>query len=82
MDLEINGVKYVKVEKEPRKQMSSSVAKVIMLASMFGVFGGKTKQVDINIIEEFELIQQKKSKLSSKDRDWVNYKFNKEYKKV
>jgi UDP-N-acetylmuramoylalanine-D-glutamate ligase len=87
MELEINGVRYAEIEKQPKKQMSSSMAKVLMMATMFGAMGGnevsKTrKRPSVDLIKEFELIQQKKSKLSRNDRDWVVFQFNKRFKKI
>lgn len=88
MELEINGIRYAEIEKQPKKQMSSSVAKVVMMATMFsgmtgnGSGGGTRKRPSVDLIKEFELIQQKKSKLSRNDRDWVVFQFNKRFKQI
>jgi hypothetical protein len=87
MELEINGVRYAEIEKQPKKQMSSSMAKAVMMATMFYSIGGngvskKRKRPSVDLIKEFELIQQKKSKLSRNDRDWVVFQFNKRFKKI
>ena len=86
MELEINGIKYAKIEKQPKKQMSRSMANVLMIASMFGGLddiGGKTRQrPNIDLVEEFELVQKKASKLSRNDREWVVFQFNQRYKQI
>ena len=87
MELEINGIRYTEIEKQPKKQMSSYMSKVVMMAAMFGAMGGnkvsKTrKRPSVDLIKEFELIQQKKSKLSRNDRDWVVFQFNKRFKQL
>ena len=87
MELEINGIKYAEIEKQPKKQMSSSMARVVVMATMFGAMGGnevsKTRErPSVDLIKEFELIQQKKSKLPRNDRDWVVFQFNKRFKQL
>jgi hypothetical protein len=87
MELEINGIKYAEIEKQPKKQMSSSMARVVMMATMFGAMGGsevsKTRErPSVDLIKEFELVQQKKSNLSRNDRDWVVFQFNKRFKQL
>lgn len=85
MELEINGIRYAEIEKQPKKQMSRSMTRIMMMATMFGAMGGsevsKTrKRPSVDLIKEFELIQQKKSKLSRNDRDWVVFQFNKRFR--
>ena len=87
MELEINGIRYAEIEKQPKQQMSSSMARVVVMATMFGAMGGnevsKTRErPSVDLIKEFELIQQKKSKLPRNDRDWVVFQFNKRFKQL
>jgi len=56
---------------------------------LFGMYSGfmnfgtnYSKPITGNIIAEFELIQNKKSKLSRSERDSVEYRFNKRFKEV
>jgi hypothetical protein len=63
--------------------------KLLMMASMFSglyVVGGKTrktrKRPNVVLEKEYELIQQKKSKLSRNDRDWVIYQFERKYIRI
>lgn len=90
MELEINGIKY---QPKPTTSKSKNYANskimqmmaMMSIASMTNFPGSKTKtktEIKIDIIREFELIQQKKSKLSSSQRDWVVWKFNKEFEPV
>ena len=85
MEIEINGNRYQKIEKQPRK-ISKSMSSILMMAAMFGGLdgvGGKTRQRSNVILEqEYGLIQQKKSKLSRNDRDWVVYQFERQYKRI
>lgn len=89
---EINGNIYQEIPKEVSVKNKHSGSKMMsmlypyaMLASM--MYGGNQsqkapKEVVCNIIEEFGLIELKKSKLSKSDRDWVVWKFNRHFKKV
>ena len=85
MEIEINGNRYQKIEKQPRKS-SKAMNSILMMASMFGGLdgiGGKTRQRPNVILEqEYGLIQEKKSKLSRNDRDWVVYQFERQYKRI
>ena len=85
MEIEINGIKYQKIEKQPRKN-SKTMNKVLMMAAMFGGLdgiGGKTrKRPNVVLEQEYGLIQEKKSKLSRNDRDWVVYQFERQYKRI
>lgn len=87
-DIEINGVKYRKKEQPKKKPISKTMASILMMASAFEYVSpystpkNSEKQLDIDIIKEYGLIQQKKSNLTSSQRDWVVYKFNKLYTKI
>lgn len=86
MDVDINGVIYRKVEiKQP--VMAPAIGRIMMMAAMYGgmygMLGSKPKsRPTVNLVEEYKLIQQKKSELSRNDRDWVIGLFNREYKRV
>ena len=88
---EINGKTYEKIVKDPQQKkshgssrMMSMLMPYMMMASMmYG--GGSAKEKsrpDVDIVEEFALIQQKKSKLSKSERDWVEKMFHKNFKEV
>lgn len=85
MEIEINGIKYQKIEKQKAKN-SKTMSKLLMMAAMFGGLdgvGGKPRQrPNVILEEEYGLIQEKKSKLSRNDRDWVVYQFERQYKRV
>lgn len=85
MEIEINGVKYQKKEQPKRKPMSKMVATTLIMAQMFGggfPTGTSKSNDDIDIPKEYELIQQKKSKLSRAQREWVVYHFERNYQRV
>ena len=78
----INGTSYTERE-QPKPSRSSS--KLLMMAAAFGGMGMdfKTRQrPNVNLEEEFELIQNKQSKLSKSDREWVVSTFNYKYKQM
>jgi hypothetical protein len=57
---------------------------MMMMAEMAmpGYYGGVKKQREmphVNIIEEYGLIQQKKSNLSRSQRDWVVHTFERNF---
>jgi len=56
-----------------------------MFGGLYGL-GGKTrktrKRPNVVLEKEYELIQQKKSKLSRNDRDYVIYQFERQYKQI
>ena len=85
MTIEINGIEYQKIEK--RETRSSEMAGyLVAMASMFGgSIGSGSKPRErptVNLIEEYGLIQKKKSKLSRNNRDWVIYQFERQYKRI
>lgn len=80
--MEINGIKYK--SRMPEIKSSEQHSKILRsLLVMLGIFGGpKQKKVNkhgVDIVEEFKLIQQKKSKLSRQQRDSIVWQFNKLY---
>lgn len=96
MEVEINGVKYRSKEategKSKRLPMSKTMMSLMVMAGMaqsFGMYGEvgtkekKEKETpDVNIIKEYGLIQQKKSRLSKSQRDWVVWQFEKNFERI
>lgn len=85
--VEINGVKYSKNEQPEKKRGMSSKMMTILAMGMvmgggMGMRGYTRKRPSVDIVEEYGLIQQKKSKLSKNDRDWVVYTFERNYTKI
>lgn len=85
MEIEINGVKYKKIEHQSYK-MSKTMSKVLMVSAMFGgldgISGTTRKRPTVDLEKEYGLIQQKKSNLSRNDRDWVIRQFERQYERV
>ena len=85
--VEVNGVQYSQNEQPERKRgMSSKMMAILAMEMAMGAYmgmgGGYTrKRPNVDIVEEYGLIQQKKSKLSKNDRDWVVYTFERNYTK-
>ena len=87
MEIEINGLKYQQIEQNSTstKKYSKSFTMLYGMAMMFGgqgMFGSSKPQRQtpkVNLVEEFRLIQEKKSKLSRKDREWVVFQFNRNF---
>jgi hypothetical protein len=82
--MKINGIEY-ELREQPKQSRSSS--KLLMRAAVFGGLGGYgndyiRERPDVNLEEEFELIQNKQSKLSRSDREWVVATFNRKYKQI
>jgi len=90
MEIDINGLKYRQKEQNNQQTTRQSRMSVMLMgmAMMFGAQGsiGTSKRQretpKVNIVEEFKLIQEKKSKLSRKDRDWIVFQFNRYYEIV
>ena len=87
MEIEINGVKYQQKEQPKRKPISKSLMAMMIMAEMAGSFGmgssSRQKETpNVDIVKEYELIQQKKSNLSKSQRDWVVWQFEKNFERV
>jgi len=85
-EFEINGIKYQKKPEPQRnhRRMPPMLMGMMMMAEMAmpGYYGGPKKQRElphVNIIEEYGLIQQKKSNLSRSQREWVVRTFEKNF---
>ncbi len=85
MEIEIDGVKYQKIER-PVSNGASSKMKSIMAATMMmsGGMGNSYSRPNptVDLVEEYKLVQEKKSKLGKRDREWVIWAFNKTYKAI
>lgn len=80
MEIEVNGIKYRQKE---TKKPSKNFVKLVSMAQIFGGLKLPNSNIQgVNIVEEFRLIQEKKSKLSRKQRDSVIYEFNRYYEMV
>lgn len=89
MEIEIDGLKYrQKLTNNKPKIYGKSFMMLYGMAMMFsgqGSVGSSKKQSEpprVNIVEEYKLIQAKKSRLSRNDRDWVVRQFNREFELV
>ena len=86
--MEINGITYKRkavVTTVPARTRTKAAAmmEVMALMNKMSVSHKSTnKTAGINIVKEFELIEQKKSKLPRATRDAVVRKFNSFYEKV
>lgn len=88
MIVEVNGIKY-ESKQEPRKPKKFSKS-FFTLYSMAMMFGGmdfmprfKTPDLDgVDIVEEYGLIQLKKSNLSRSKRDYIVRYFESKFKKL
>lgn len=93
---ELNGVRYAPIKKEQRKHkhVSSKLGGIMAMASMiylpymndlygYGEKGYERKLPEgTDIVKEYGLIQDKKSKLSKWERDMVVFIFEKNFKPV
>ena len=85
--IEINGITYIPRERT-RSKHHSRLAYLAMMLSMGEVgayardYSGGSKKAappEVNLIEELILIQNKQSKLSKSERDYVRSQFNKNF---
>ena len=86
--MEINGITYKRksvVASVPARTITKAVAMMEIVAAM-NKMSGRLKSTDktagIDIVKEFELIEQKRSRLPRATRDAVVRKFNSFYEKV
>jgi hypothetical protein len=88
----INGVQYQKNEPK-QKQSSYATRRMLGIAAIAAAvdpyghngYGGSSyfrQRPAVDIVKEYELIQQKKSKLSRSDREWVIRTFESNYTKM
>lgn len=85
-DLFINGVGYIRKEEPTRRKsyaMNMAIATMLMyVPTTFSKQGSRRSDLKVDIVNEFELIQQKKSNLSRNGREWVVSQFNKVFKPI
>ena len=85
---EVNGVWYRPVKEIERRYMGRAIEAAIATAMFYKALDDRNShkatpgQCDCDIVEEFKLIQLKKSKLSSAQRKLVVSQFNQQYVKV
>lgn len=86
MEIEINGIWYKEVPKQEELPQIQYSAEMLFYMGMYGVYRASRQwnaaKLRINTIEEFKLIQEKKSKLSRNQRDLVVKRFNKLFTKI
>jgi len=83
--MEINGIKYQQKEEPKRNPMPKTLMALMLMAQMTdGIYGNSKPKTrpKIDIVKEFELIQQKKSNLSRSQREWVIIQFEHYYEVV
>lgn len=88
--VEIHGKRYEEIEKD--QNSLSKKAKQLMKyepyltyaldASIPGRKRIKELEQTIDLVQEFSLIQEKKSKLSRRDRDQIEHMFHRKYKEI
>lgn len=86
--VEVNSVKYRK-KPEPQKSVKIATMEALFLQLALGGMAGmpvssrrRVKRNNINIPEEYGLIQNKKSKLSASERNSVVAIFERDYEKI
>lgn len=79
--IRIDGNKF---RERPKARPSKGLSKMMMIATMFGGLPQVRSRVpeEVNIIEEFALIQKKKSNLSRSQREAVVAEFHATYEKL
>lgn len=84
--IEINGEQYAprehKSPKVPKMVSNFLMMSMMMAGGLPGFDSGKGTRPSVDIVEEYKLILQKKSRLSASDRAWVKNQFEYKYKKI
>lgn len=81
----INGIKYKPVDRTPSNRSSKAFTRLMAISMIFGgmpSLGYSKKRPNVNIAKEYELIQNKQSKLSRNDRDRVEKTFHYNYTQI
>ncbi|MDD5013583.1 MAG: hypothetical protein PHW73_00590 [Atribacterota bacterium] len=79
--IDINGIKYRSREKKPLK-LGKTTSMILAMADFSCAYENTFTHVErphVNIIEEYKLILQKKSKLPRSQREWVIGQFKRNY---
>ncbi len=85
---EVNGVMYVRKPEPPRmgRRMPAALMGLMMMYDSLGYgqygTGPKKQRPNVDVPTEYGLIQQKKSKLSKSERDYVVRVFEENYVKL
>jgi len=74
----INGIEYVRTATES-EAISPSIERMSLAAKAYGRRYERNRP-DVDIVEEYKLVQAKKSKLGRSDRDWVELRFHRLFK--
>ncbi|MFA6889283.1 MAG: hypothetical protein WC254_07350 [Candidatus Woesearchaeota archaeon] len=85
MIVEVNGEQYESIERKSPKMSSKMMSILAMGMIMSGnSFGGykEPERPQVDIVKEYELIQQKKSNLTKAQRNWVVHQFESNFKKI
>lgn len=82
--INVNGISYEPIPKYMDKDYSKMLVMATAMSAMSGFGNGYERQLPdgVNIVDEFILIQQKKSRLSKWERDQVERMFRKNYRPV
>ena len=86
--IEIKGIQYEEIPQPEPKRVNRHTMELMMIASMYYLpFMPRSnpqprQKIKVDIVKEFELIQDKKSNLSRSQREWVVSQFNKKYRQV
>ncbi len=80
--VEINGIKYRSVEEKPSIKFGKTAAMISAMLAITNAYENPVTHIErpnVNIVEEYKLILQKKSKLSRSQREWVIGQFKRNY---
>lgn len=87
-DLEISGTKYKRIEKQKSYPRYAELSEILhsdiyeLYINELSYLASNTEKLPmpkVDIVSEFTLIQNKASKLSKRERDWVVSQFNKQF---
>lgn len=86
MEIEVNGTKYKQRESTTKSRGKSAtraaLASILVTAGIYGVAPRRKEMPDYNLFDEIELIQNKKSKLSRSEREYIVREFNRMFEPV
>lgn len=85
--IEINGKKYTERPQHEHKRRMSKIELLAMALGNFDLYGGSRysrpfPELKNSLVDEFRLIEQKKSRLTSAERGMVRSRFNQIYMEV
>jgi len=81
---EINGERYSEIEHPTSRRTPKMLMMASMMMAMSGIGGSNYSRPmpQVNLVEEYKLILEKKSKLSRWERDMVVSQFKRKYTKI